>query len=107
MVDHKQLAITPPPTTRHKAGPKGEYQHLTLLQAVVGSAVSDLLTSVNGNKKSPALARPFVAEKEGFEPSVPVRVHCFSRAAPSTTRSSLQIYRLLYDYGRNFDKSIK
>ena len=31
-----------------------------------------------------------VAEREGFEPSVPLRVHMISNHAPSATRSSLQ-----------------
>ena len=32
-----------------------------------------------------------MAEREGFEPSVPLPAHCFSRAAPSTTRSPLRL----------------
>lgn len=32
-----------------------------------------------------------VAEREGFEPSVPFRIHTLSRRAPSTTRTSLQV----------------
>src|SRR5262249_49277739 len=33
------------------------------------------------------------AEREGFEPSVPVKVHTLSRRAPSTTRAPLRTYR--------------
>jgi hypothetical protein len=33
---------------------------------------------------------PNFAEREGFEPSVPLRVHMISNHAPSTTRSSLR-----------------
>jgi hypothetical protein len=32
----------------------------------------------------------FIAEREGFEPSVPLRVHMISNHAPSATRSSLR-----------------
>jgi hypothetical protein len=32
-----------------------------------------------------------LAEREGFEPSVPLRVHMISNHAPSATRSSLRI----------------
>ena len=32
-----------------------------------------------------------MAEREGFEPSVPFRIHTLSRRAPSTTRTSLQV----------------
>ena len=33
--------------------------------------------------------RPILAEREGFEPSIQLLVYCFSRAAPSTTRTPL------------------
>ena len=32
-----------------------------------------------------------VAEREGFEPSVPLQVHTLSKRAPSTTRPSLRV----------------
>ena len=32
-----------------------------------------------------------MAEREGFEPSVPFRIHTLSRRAPSTARTSLQV----------------
>ena len=35
--------------------------------------------------------RASMAEREGFEPSVPVRVHTLSRRAPSTARPSLRM----------------
>jgi hypothetical protein len=38
-----------------------------------------------------------MAEREGFEPSVPLPAHRFSRAAPSTTRSPLRTHRILTD----------
>ena len=31
----------------------------------------------------------YLAEREGFEPSVPVKIHTLSRRAPSTTQTSL------------------
>ena len=35
-----------------------------------------------------------MAERVGFEPTVPFRVHTLSKRAPSTTRTSLQPTRL-------------
>ncbi len=36
----------------------------------------------------------FLAESEGFEPSVGINQHGFSRAAPSTARTTLRIYEI-------------
>ena len=41
----------------------------------------------------PRFSRGIAAEREGFEPSVPLRVHMISNHAPSATRSSLQSSR--------------
>ena len=41
----------------------------------------------------------YMAEKEGFEPSVPVKVHTLSKRAPSATRTLL---RMLYSKGAQF-----
>ena len=38
-------------------------------------------------------------EREGFEPSVPVRVHFLSREAPSATQPSFQ---RIHDYSKTF-----
>ena len=43
---------------------------------------------------------PAHAEREGFEPSVPVRVHTLSRRAPSTARAPLLIKHLFNAVGR-------
>ena len=44
-----------------------------------------------------------LAEREGFEPSVPLRVHMISNHAPSTTRSSLPGTRNGRRFGCPFD----
>jgi hypothetical protein len=36
----------------------------------------------------------YLAEREGFEPSVEFPLHTLSKRAPSTTRTSLRIFRI-------------
>ena len=50
-----------------------------------------------------------LAEREGFEPPVPLRVHRFSRPAHSTTLTSLQDFRPFGEPGggRTHDPQIK
>ncbi len=43
------------------------------------------------NRRAGGLVFPFRTEREGFEPSVPLRVHATSNRAPSAARSSLQV----------------
>ena len=42
----------------------------------------------------PAFLQKKMAEREGFEPSVPVRIQRFSRPSPSTTQPSLRCFCL-------------
>ena len=42
-------------------------------------------------RRACGLVFPFRTEREGFEPSVPLRVHATSNRAPSAARSSLQV----------------
>ena len=47
-------------------------------------------------KKPPQGRLFYMAEKEGFEPSIPIKVYSLSRGAPSATRPLLRIfYRLV------------
>ena len=60
----------------------------------------------NGNKKEQINLRDllfFSAEREGFEPSVPVRVQRFSRPSRSTTPASFQ-WSVVFDGGKGTEK---
>jgi integrase len=52
-------------------------------EAEGGGDLSDI------RQEEPGIVEDFVAEREGFEPSVPLQVHMISNHAPSTTRSPL------------------
>src|SRR5437870_6306389 len=97
------LAEGPPRRSRRPRGGR-EYPRLTRRQGATRSckrtpgrpssrALSRNLSRMrdSGTEKSSALTRSsgILAEREGFEPSVPLRVHMISNHAPSATRSSL------------------
>ncbi len=56
---------------------------------------------------APRAAGYFVAEREGFEPSVPVKTHTLSRRAPSAARPSLRsqmvFHRVFHLFKQNPD----
>ena len=46
------------------------------------------------NRRRPSRRRAKLAEREGFEPSVEFPLHTLSKRAPSTTRTSLRLFRI-------------
>jgi hypothetical protein len=52
-------------------------------------------TKAKPNKKAESEESAFVffAERVGFEPTVPLRIHYLSRVANSTTLASLQLFK--------------
>ena len=64
---------------------------------------SPIISSINILHSPRIMGRQRMAEREGFEPSVPLPAHCFSRAAPSTTRTPLHNYIILDSNLEDFD----
>ena len=74
-----------------------------------GLTILIYLFRTNVFKTKKACEKQASAEREGFEPPVPLRVHRFSRPAHSTTLTSLQDFRPFCEPGggRTHDPQIK